>query len=300
MRTLVPARMRGTALLLVLWAVALLGVLLGSFVVIARTENLQTRHLFDTTKARYAAEAGLARAAYELRRGDPLSRWVADGREYEIEFDGAKVQLSITDESGKVDINAADEEMLRALFLVAGADQQRAEKLSHAVLDWRDPDDLVHTFGAEDNEYEAEGLQYGAADHSFSIPGELQQVLGMDYELFRVIEPFITVYSHNARPNPAYAPASILAMLPGITPEIAQQIVAQRQAMTQEQMTAAPLMLPDGTPLVAGGGGLTYTVKSRATLPNGAWTVVDATIRLGGAPGGRAFSILRWREGNAE
>jgi hypothetical protein len=34
-------------------------------------------------------------------------------------------------------------------------------------------------------------------------------------------------------------------------------------------------------------------------LPNGAWTQVDATIRLGGAAGARAYTILQWREGSA-
>jgi len=49
---------------------------------------------------------------------------------------------------------------------------------------------------------------------------------------------------------------------------------------------------------VAGGGGLTYSVKSRAKLPNGASTVLDATIRMGGInAAGRPYVILRWRDG---
>ncbi len=49
---------------------------------------------------------------------------------------------------------------------------------------------------------------------------------------------------------------------------------------------------------MAGGGGLTYSVKSRAKLPNGASTVLDATIRMGGvSSAGRPFVILRWRDG---
>ena len=83
--------------MLVLWVVALLAVLLGSFVVVARTENLQSRHLFDSARARYAAEAGLSRAVYELLRSDPLTRWVPDGRAYEVEFEGTKLRLEIED-----------------------------------------------------------------------------------------------------------------------------------------------------------------------------------------------------------
>ena len=41
-------RQRGVAFILVLWLLALLTILLGSFALIARTESLQARHLFDT------------------------------------------------------------------------------------------------------------------------------------------------------------------------------------------------------------------------------------------------------------
>ncbi len=49
---------------------------------------------------------------------------------------------------------------------------------------------------------------------------------------------------------------------------------------------------------VTGGGGVTYSVQSRAKLPNGTSTTLDATIRMGGVnPAGRPFVILRWRDG---
>src|SRR5205085_1783270 len=160
-------------------------------VVLARSEQLQTRYLFDSTRARYAAEAGLSRAVYEMRRADPITRWVPDGRKYEVAFDDAKIELAITDESGKIDLNMADEVMLLALFRQAGADDDRAAHLVDAVMDWRDPDDLVRPYGAEDKDYEAAGLPYGAADHGFALPGDIQQVLGMDYELYRAIAPLV-------------------------------------------------------------------------------------------------------------
>ena len=280
-------RPRGIAFVIVLWVMALLAVLLGSFVVIARTENLQTRHLFDTTQARYAAEAGISRASYELRRTDPLARWVPDGRVYELEFDGAKLKIEVTDESGKIDINAADEPTLLALFQsIGGVEAADAQKLVDAVIDFRDPDDLVRP--------------YGALDQNFAMPEELQQVLGMSYELYRKLEPHLTTYGLTNRPNAAFASATVLQTLPGITPDLATQIVEQRWLARPGDPAAASLTLPDGTPVLAAGGGGTYTVRSRATLPNRAWTILEATIRLGGAPGARAYSVLRWREGSAE
>lgn len=84
-----------------------------------------------------------------------------------------------------------------------------------------------------------------------------------------------------------------------MTAECAQQIIAQRQAIKPGDPA------PMGEPLcgvsigaVAGGGGVTYSVQSRATLPNGASTTLDATVRMGGVnAAGRPFVILRWRDG---
>jgi general secretion pathway protein K len=295
-----PRAQRGVALLLVLWAVALLAILLGGFLIVARTEVLQSRFLFDATRARYAAEAGIARAAYEMRRADPLTRWVSDGRPYEVEFDGAKVELSVVDESGKIDLNAADEPLLLQFFLSLGVEEPRARSLVDSIMDWRDPDDLVRANGAEDREYEAAGLAYAPTNIGFQTAAEVQQVLGMDYELFEKMEPHVTVYARNPRPNPAVASPLVLQAMTGMMPEAAADLVQRRWQLDPQQLAATPLILPDGTPLVAAGGGVTYTVQAKATLPNGTWTLLDATIRLGGQPGGRAYSILRWREGSAE
>lgn len=290
------SRQRGAALLLVLWITALLAVILGSFAVLARTELMQSRNLFDTIRARLAAEAGLARAVYEMSRPDVMTKWLADGRIYEIEFEGNAVELTVQDESGKVDINAADAGILQAMFVLAGADEDRARKLAAAVVDWRDPDDLVQPEGAEDADYEAADLPYGASDYPFRLAQELQQVLGMDYELYRKVADWITVYGGMGRPNASFAPAELLPLFTGVTPELAQQIVAQRHALDPAAMQATPVTLPDGTTLIAVGGSSTYTVRSRAILPNGVEAAIEVTLRIGGGPGGRAYSVLRWRE----
>jgi general secretion pathway protein K len=293
-------RQHGAALILVMWVIALMGVLLGSFTLIARTENLQARHLFDATTARYAAEAGLERAVFELRTNDPAKRWVGDGRPYEFEFDGAHVRVELTDESGKIDINSADDQLLQALLESVGVDPAHATELSDAIQDFRDPDDVPRPQGAEAPTYKSLGLAYGPRNQPFATVSEVQQVLGMNYQLYSKIEPAITIYSGVQRPNPAYAPLEVLMALPGMTQELAQQFIAARQQIQPGQPGQAGLTLPDGTPIMANGGGNTYTIKSRATLANGASTVLDASIRLGGvAAAGRPYTVLRWRDDEA-
>jgi general secretion pathway protein K len=294
---MMPSRQRGVALILVIWVIALMGVLLGSFALIARTENFEARHLFDSTTARYAAQAGIERAVYELRNPDMTQRWVGDGRPYDFEFDGAQVQVELTDESGLIDINTADDALLQGLFASVGVPADQAVALSDAIQDWRDPDDMPRPQGAELNEYRAAGLAYAPRNAPFQTVGEVQQVLGMNYDLFEKIEPAITIYGGGVQPNPAYAPLEVLLALPGMTPDLAQQLIVARQQVLpgQGQPGAAGLTLPDGTPVVANGGGNTYTIRSRATLANGASTVLDASIRLGGVgAAGQPYTVLRW------
>jgi general secretion pathway protein K len=297
--TLRPASpARGVALVLVLWAIALMSVLLGSFALIAHTENLESRHVFDTVAARYDAQAGLERAVFELRNADPAQRWIADGRPYEFDFEGAHVSVEVTDESGKIDLNTADETMLTSLFLSVGVDLDQAGALADAIQDWRDTDDLPRARGAEANEYKSAGLPYIPRNTSFQTVSEVQQVFGMNYDLYLKIEPAVTIYGSSGTPNAAFAPLEALRALPNMTDDYARQIIQLRQSMIPGQPAAQPLLLPDGTPIVANGGGLTYSVKSRAQLPNGVSTVLDASIRLGGVGvSGRPYTVLRWRDG---
>ena len=289
------ARQRGIALVVVLWISVLLTIVIGSFAIVVRTETIQAHHLFDTTRAEHAAEAGLHRAVFELRNPQVDQRWFADGRSYTVQFEDAALEIHVTDETGKIDINVADELTLAALFDSVGVEeQQRRDELVDAILDWRDPDDLVRLNGAEDDDYDAADYPYGAKDAPFDTVTEIQQVMGMDYELFTRIEPSITVYTGRARPDPAFAPREVLLTLEGMSEELADEYIELRE---QIEEFGVPLpVLPDGTEAVARSGSYTYSIRSRATLPNGAWAEIEATIRPGGAVQGRPFRIIRWKD----
>lgn len=287
----------GVAFVLVLWLLALLTILLGSFALISRTEALQARHLFETTEARYSAEAGINRAVFHLSIADPLQRWVPDGRAYDLEFERSQLKIEITDESGLVDLNTSDTITLSNLLVAHGMEETEAIALADAILDWRDTDDLVSPNGAEDPDYEAEGLPYGAKDAPFDTVSEIQQVMGMTQALYARIAPALTIYSGQPEPNPAFAPYEVLRARLGMTDELARQLIEARHAW-DPTLGGPPPMLPDGTPLMAQGGTGTYSIAARATLPNGAWTQLEATIRLGGAgASGLAYTVLRWQDG---
>jgi general secretion pathway protein K len=284
--------MRGAALLLVLWLVALLTALVGTFALAARTEHLQGQVLSRGVVAQQAARAGIEYAITRVGNQDPRWRWLADGREYHWDYAGAQVAVRIVDEQGKVDLNMADAGLLASLLQGLGSDPRQAAQLAAAILDWRDIDSLTQpSGGAEDADYAAAGRAYGAADAPLESVAEVEQVLGMTPALYARLAPHVTVYSGRERPDPAFASAEVLAAMGWDAP----RILAQRQAWTPASGRPPPL-LPDGQPLVGADSG-TYSIDSRARL-RGRTAVLRVVVRTGGnGLPGSAWTALRWEEG---
>ncbi len=289
-------RQKGIALVLVLWILILVTVASGAFALMARMDQLEANALLSGTQARLAAEAGINLYAVALRDVDEASRPIADGRVHRQVLDGVLLEVSITDERGKLDINAADEPTLAALFANHGMEFGDAETLAAAVLDWRDEDNVERVNGAEEDAYFGAGLAVGPANRPFMMAEELLQVLGMSYELYKSLEPGISVFWRSGSPDPAFAPVEALLAIPDLTREEALNFVQERNSQDRENM--AGLALPDGQVIMAQGRGLTYSIVSKATMPNGVWEQIEATIRLGGgSPNGQPYRVMRWREG---
>jgi len=290
-----PRRQRGVALVLVLWILLLVSISTSAYTLMARMDQLEAHTVLSGTQARLAAEAGLNLAVLSLRDPDETTRMIADGRPYEFDYQGIQVEVRATDERGKLDINAASEQALVDLFSHNGLEQADAELLAAAVKDWSDEDEIERANGAEIGSYEAAGLAVGPANRNFIMIEELLQVIGMPWDLFTKMTPGLTVFSKAALPDPAYAPAEALLALPDMTEEEALNFVEERHS--QDTLSGAGAALPSGQVAMARGRGLTYSILAKATLPNGVWDQVEATIRLGGGPDGLPYRILRWREG---
>jgi len=290
-----PRIQKGVALVLVLWVLLLLTIVTGSFALMARMDRLEANALLSGTQARFSAEAAINLAALALRDPVDETRMLADGRIYQQELDGILIEVSAIDERGKVDINAADELTLANMFIGNGMEFNEAELLAAAVLDWRDQDELERVNGAEEDAYYAAGLAIGPANRPFMMTEELLQVIGMQYELFRKLEPGISTFSRTAEPDPAFAPVEALMAMPDITYDEAVNFVQERNSQIPGESLGTEL--PNGLIVMEQGRGVTYSITARATMPNGVWEQLQATIRLGGTRTGAPYRILRWREG---
>ena len=279
-----PPATRGAALILVLWLTALLAALIGAFAMTARTEYLQGRTLGSGLVAAQAARAGLEYAATRVSVPDPQLQWLPDGRPYRWRLGGVEIEVRIVDESGKVDLNAAEPASLSALMRVAGAEPAQADALAAAIVDWRDVDDLTQAQGgAEDPQYAAAGLDWGAKDAPFETVAEVEQVLGMTPALYARLAPHLTIFSGLPMADPRFATPEVLQSM-GIDPA---NVLAGRERPPQ----------PGDASFVGAGSG-TYSIDSHARLGDGRESVLRAVIRLGpsGVPGS-AFTVMRWEEG---
>lgn len=314
---------RGIALVAVLWVIALLSTIAVSFVGSIRTETALTRNLVDNARAQALADAGVYRAVLALYRNfeesdtqepeepdadSPLAALYeaartaglkplenaeelrADGRTYVWAFRDAVLRVALQNEAGKVDLNAARDELLLGLLRAYGVVE--AETLRDRILDFRDADKDPLPQGAEDPTYEAAGRPHGAKDAPFSSVEELQQVLGMNRALYDRLAPALTVFSEARGIDPLTAPAAALKALPDIDDATVEAIMAERLSDDPDLSS----LLATFEAYLAGPGALVYTIYSEATLPGGARFRREAVVAL--VPGAeRPFRIFGWKRG---
>jgi general secretion pathway protein K len=205
------------------------------------------------------------------------------------------VRIVLRDESGKIDINTAADALLRGLLLSVGLTDEEAAKMLDAILDWRDADSLKRVNGAEENEYRAAGLTYKPANAPFQAIEELQLVLGMRPQIYSRLAPLITVYSRSPGVNTQLASREVLLAIPGVTAQIADEFIAQREAALAAGLPGP--LLKEGTAFNAQ---LTMaaSIRSEARLDDGTVFVRDAVALLRPTPR-KPVTFLAWREGRA-
>src|SRR5690348_5865700 len=101
---------------------ALVALLAIGFAGTTHTDLQIVRNEYETARARTAADAAISLGVLALVDKSPATQWVADGRPYTLTFDGTTVRVTVQDEDGKIDLNAAPLELLAGLFETLGID----------------------------------------------------------------------------------------------------------------------------------------------------------------------------------
>jgi general secretion pathway protein K len=313
---------RGVALLVVLWIFIFLLVVAFDFTASVREEATAAHRYSDETQGYYIALAGFERGVYEFLQ-QSAGREVIETQKRADIFDGSWQEESLgsgtlrvrwVDEGGKININRADEATLRRIFTNLGIEEPVKSILVDSILDWRDPDDLHRTSGAENEYYRSLTPSYTAKNGPFDTVEDLLWVRGMTAELFygygdakgnrdgngqRVgLREIFTVDSPIDRVNLRTASADVIHALTGIPLEKTRRFLDERQKLSDKT-------LADLLPLL--GIGASDAALQQFVFANPAVVTVEAEGRPGesrvsrrvkgvvrGAGGGREFELVRW------
>jgi general secretion pathway protein K len=287
-------RERGVALIIALWVTVLLTVIAAGFAYSMRTEALAARNAVALSQARALADGAVSRFTFELMRPRNANEtWNSDGTVHYWQEGDTLIAANALDESGKIDLNAAPDILLKNLFqTAAGVDADTAARLVDAIDDWKTPGDAKRPQGAKAPDYQAAGLSYVPPNAPFETVAELQRVLGMTPALYAAVADSLTVFSQQPGVNPAYASRTILLALPNATPEVVDAYIAQRN-----DALAQHLPLP-AFPIAAGGGPTNvWRIRAEATTPDDVTFIRESVLR----PGGdllHPVTILLWQEGD--
>lgn len=299
-------RSRGVALIAVLWVVLLLSIIAGSLLLLTRSDLRLSRNLILSARAQSLAEGGIDLAVLGLLDQNAATRWVADGRPYRVETGSGILEVSVQDETGRIDLNVAPPDLLSGLFASVGVDGDQATVLADRIADWRDEDDDPRPSGAEQADYDAAGLDVRVGNTHFLTPDEIQRIPGITIDLYARIARALTVYSKRPGVNPASAPRPVLMALPGVDDALADAILAARAQATADgapaavagaSFGAAAALLPgESRRYLTGGVANIFSVRSRATIAEGATYVQEAVIEL--QPGANPpWRVHAWRPG---
>jgi general secretion pathway protein K len=222
---------RGWALISVLWALSILAVLLAAAQALSFGDAKRERRALDDAQARAALEAGVVRAVAGIADPRPERRWRVDGMPQDFTLDGQTVRVTIQDEFGRIDLNAADSSLLNQLLRANGVEKNPADALTARIVAWRSPSagaDFTRANGDSTADYARAGRTYRPRHAAFQSVDELQMVLGMTPELLAKLRPALTVYSRNPAIDTANAPRSALAAYFPNQPERVNDMMRER------------------------------------------------------------------------
>lgn len=273
----------GVALVVVLWLVALLALMAVSQNAAVRTDTLVVGNLVESASARATANAGLQLAIFDLSKPLSARELTGDGSVNNLQFGTAKLFIAITDESGKVDINAAPASLLGKFLAASGVEQEQRKALVDAILDWRDRDTLRRLNGAENKEYRDAGLGYGPRNGPFQSREELALVMGVDAELYHTLAKHLTLYTGSRSIN-----------MQAASPELRQALSDWNDNWENDEYTP----VDDEFENSSVNPGTVFTIAVEALLKSGVRENLEAVVRLhpsrANAP--LRYEFLRWRE----
>jgi general secretion pathway protein K len=236
---------------------------------LGRAEELRSEALSRARNPRQQARVERQSVRNLFRSSDPLEDPWREPQELvvpEMAFGDAHYAVLLRDVGSALNLNAADETMLRQFFAQGlGLDYAVADQLAQAILDWRDEDDLPRMNGGEREEYLEEGALILPPNREFVDVDELRHVRGMTPEIYVRAAPHLTLIG-GGRINLNSAPEPVLSAVPGLDRAAVAAILRLRESgqlpRSQRELVA---LLPSATGQAIAIQGREFTVRTTYT-----------------------------------
>ena len=244
---------RGSVIILLAWVLVALSLIALSFSSSVRMEVRATVNEVDLKQSYYIARSGVYYSINRILLQALKPAPPGAGQEADEDVERGKLRFSmangaaeiaVTDETGKINVNLASEEILHSLMQQVGLSRNEEDAVVDGILDWRDGDHDIRANGAEDSYYMDLPQPYHIKDGPLDNVEELLLIKGMTPEIFygQVFKDesgkegnrgglvnFLTTYTFVNRININSAPIEVLASLPGMDRQRAQAIIERRQ-----------------------------------------------------------------------
>lgn len=301
---------KGIALIIVLWVMVMLIVVALNYFNVNRWTSASTRNLKEETLSYYMAVSGYHEALnYLMSDKDTGIDFIDTEGNFWIDIktapvtgkkttEAGEVEIKITDEDSRININYASPEMLQRLLGYAGVKDDEITGIVDSVLDWKDPDKEHHLSGAEDEYYEELEEPYKTKNAFFDVPEELALVKGIKPEHMTGSEggksllPVITTFSKGTV-NINTVTREVMEFL-GLNDFEIEAILKQRNSEAGGFRFVPPQFAVYGMSAITSKN-LRIEVKATAASSKMTSTIVTV-LRRQMAGGGYEVKTLYWRE----
>lgn len=246
-------RQQGAALLVTVWVITLGMVVAGIALLSSRGDATRARQLVQRIQAKHAADSGIDLGILEILGG---RKALLGPMRYTFTVGEFTVVVDITDETGKIDLNHADERLLAAYFKAAGLAEQQAQNLAAQITDRR--------------------ADFKGTSPVFESVGDVRSMAGIDVSTFACISSQLTVLAARKIPDIRHGGAAVVAAVRTVFPDID---VAESEGSTLGQQT------PEGR---------LYSVRALAANGQGPVLAREAVLRLTGELGA-PYLVHSWR-----
>jgi len=250
---------KGSALLVVL---LMLGMIAALAAVVARSVSgaaLEMSAAQLTARRESNLRAGIELGAVAiLKLGDTMR-----SAEASLRLPGRRIQVRVTNERARIDLNTASAAVLTALLVANGVIESDANALAQSVVEWRGGSasqqlaaptadnwrfSTFANFGSMDSRPEGDlrkAPQQTVGTRFFLHPIQLTSVPGFSIELVRKILPLVTVANGSNQVDLYIASPGVLQALPGVSPATVDAFLSTRDGNSGRELAVKLLGVPE-------------------------------------------------------